>query len=96
MKLTVSSVDNVYNRATRKSEQREYVQGFAYLPSAVEVAVRKLAREYRCGVADMVLIALTYYFGDGKNHLHCEHCEFFGDGCELPELGNQATLPLLD
>ena len=96
MKITVSSVERVYNRATRKSDIVETSEGFAMVPGEVEAQLRKLARKYRTSVADMVAICLLYYFGDGKNHLSCEFCDWYGDGCGFPETGEQTTIPVLD
>ena len=77
MKITVSSVERVYNRATRKSDVLETSEGFAVVPVEVEKQLRKLAREYRTNVADMVALCLRYYFGDGRNHLSCQSCGRF-------------------
>ena len=96
MKITVSSVERVYNRATRKSDVLETSEGFAVVPVEVEKQLRKLAREYRTNVADMVALCLRYYFGDGKNHLSCEYCEWGGNVCGFPEVGEQTTIPVLD
>lgn len=96
MKITVSSVEGVYNRATREMDYIETSEGFAVVPVEVEKQLRKLAREYRTNVADMVALCLRYYFGDGKNHLSCEHCDWCGDGCGFPEVGEQTTIPVLD
>lgn len=60
--------------------------------------MRVYAKRYRTHVAGMFAIVAAYYFGDGKDHLRCEHCVFgSGDTCALPDFGEQmTTLPILD
>lgn len=96
MKVSISHRDSSYNRATRKTETREVVDGFVVLPSEVETQLRRLAREYRFTTAQVVGLALSYYFGDGKNHLACEHCDWNDAACRFPAPGTQTTIPVLD
>ena len=97
MKITVSHVQYTFNRATRKSEPHEITEGFAVLPAKVETQLRLLAPKYKMSVPELVALALTFYFGDGMNHLACEHCEWFESSvCEIPSLGEQTTIPVLD
>lgn len=96
MKVTVSTVERVFNRATRKNDVREVSEGFCTVPSEVEKQLRLLAREYRVSVAQMVGLCLMFYFGDGKNHLACEHCDWYVGGCGIPDHGEQTTIPVLD
>lgn len=96
MKITIVDTDTVYNRATRQKETREWPIGSFRVSNEVSRMLRKMSEEYRCTVADVVSLALCYYFGDGKNHLQCEYCDYWSNGCQMPEPGKQTTLPLLD
>lgn len=96
MLITVTHSESSFNYATRQNDFREVVDGQIALPGTVEVALRKLAREYRFSVAEMVSLALSFYFGDGKNHLACEHCDFWQGVCGMPAPGEQTTIPVLD
>lgn len=99
MVIKTYNVDSSFNRATRRVEVREIESGFFSVPRDVELQLRLLARDYQCSVAEMVSTALRFYFGDGKNHLMCEHCDFYSQdekGCKMPEKGEQTTMPLLD
>lgn len=93
MKVTVSHIESSFNRAKRKKDKWEVVDGFWYVPAPIDRMLKELATEYRLNVAEMVGLALFYYFGDGKNHLACEHCEWFEkEGCGFPELNEQTTM----
>ncbi len=39
----------------------------------------QFARRYRTTPSGMISIILRYYFGDGYDHLRCEHC-IYGSG----------------
>lgn len=102
MKLSLSHVE--YGRNGKRVEVED---GFVFLPASVEKALRLTAREYRTSSAGMIQIALTYYFGDGANHLGCADCGYWCQErtcCENPQAkGNcgmthkeKTTLPLLD
>lgn len=85
-----------YNRATRKTEVRRYKAGAQELPDSVMLAMGKYAKQYRMSTAQLAVLALSCYFGDGADHLSCEHCLYLGaDGCAVPESGGQTTAPYL-
>lgn len=103
MIVTVSHEETVFNRATRKKDAREVVEGRFHVSWQVEKAMRELAPKYRMSVAELVVLCLQYYFGDGKDHLGCEYCALFGkewsqelQACVLDGLQGENTLPLLD
>lgn len=96
MKITVSHMESNFNRATRKTDKREVIDGFSVVPVEVEKALKASAIEYRCSVAEMVALALRYYFGDGADHIQCEYCDFWRECCTVPEHGEQTTIPILD
>lgn len=93
MKITVSHTESRRNYATRETEHYEVVDGICSLPSEVETQLKQLAPEYRYSLADMVGLVLRYYFGDGKDHFGCEHCEWHSEGCDYPAIGEQTTIP---
>lgn len=67
------------------------------LPHRVAEDVRALSRLYRTSFSGMVNIALSYYFGDGSDHLRCESCDLWRGYCMQDlEPGKQTTIPLLD
>lgn len=92
MKITLS-----HREWSRNGEPREVADGVTFLDSETSRHLAEHARLYRTSKAGVVALALAYYFGDGKNHLACEHCVYGqGDTCELPARGEQTTIPLLD
>lgn len=99
MRLQIVNTEYVFNRATRTKERHDYLVSDAALPDEVRSAISCFATRHNLGFAEVVLMALCYYFGDGENHLLCEHCGFFSAGCELDDVfdrGGFSTLPLLD
>lgn len=96
MKLRLYSEERTFNRATRKSEVREHLSGDVALSGAVVEGLRNAASLYRMSMAEVVSLALSYYFGDGADHLACDRCDFWLGCCRAPEEGEQTTLPLLD
>lgn len=96
MRLKLYSVEKTFNRATRRTETREHLAGDASLSAHIDGALRNAASQYRLSMAEVVALALSYYFGDGADHLQCEHCDFWLGCCRAPEVGEQATMPILD
>ena len=97
MYITVTNTESVYNRAKMRKESIETVSGKVYVNRDLEKALKVYAPRYQMSVAQLVEVALSFYFGDGQNHLNCEYCEFWRDcECKMPEVGENATLPLLD
>lgn len=95
MRITISHTEWSFNRATRKREGREVVDGYYNLPSAVETELKRLAPLYRASVADMVGLVCSYYFGDGKDHFGCEYCDWNAGECKYPKAGEQTAIPYL-
>ena len=96
MVLEIFNEEKSYNRASRKTEVKRYKAGAQELPDAVMLGMRKAAAQYRMNMVQVAAMALSYYFGDGADHLSCTHCLYFdGDGCGVPEVGEQTTAPYL-
>lgn len=103
MRLQITNTEYVFNRATRQKERHDYFVADAAISDEIKSAISCFATRHGLSFADVVMMALHYYFGDGENHLLCEHCGFFVDGCSLDALldpklqpGTQTTVPLLD
>lgn len=96
MKLELVNEVRVFNRATRRNDVQRFSAGSAPLSAEVERAVKDFCTQYRMSAAQVVVLALTYYFGDGADHLSCEHCGMYADACTVPAHGEQTTMPLLD
>ena len=75
MEIEVTHEEKTFNRATRKYVKRKEVIGKVHVSPWIERKLREIAPKYRCSVADLVGLALSYYFGDGEDHLFCEFCE---------------------
>lgn len=107
MRLTLT-----HDEYSRNGSRVEAQDGVIAVPRGVETALKRFSREYRTNPAGMVVLALSYYFGDGSDHLGCSDCEYFwpcteyNDGfvrCQGLEPGGKTpiqdgknTLPLLD
>lgn len=51
------------------------------VPRGMSERVRALADRYRTSYGGMVSLVLQYYFGDGLDHLRCEHCGLWKGYC---------------
>ena len=59
-------------------------ENLVVMPASMIAKVSSLAREYRTTFGGMVNLAMQFYFGDGMNHLSCEHCSALAScGCLL-------------
>lgn len=96
MRLELFNYERSYNRVTRSVELHKYSAGAVSLPAEIGSALRKYSEHYRLTYAETVALALKFYFGDGKDHLACEHCDLWREHCTVPVVGGQTTLPLLD
>ena len=88
----------IFVKESKYRARQDYVEEVNLLlsPSLVKIA-RRYAREYRTSLGGIVNVMMAYYFGDGRDHLRCDHCVFGSGGtCSVPEKGEQATIPLLD
>ena len=84
-------------RRRRQAEDEGYVEVTVMMPKWQHRRIGDYARKYRTSIAGMLALIVAYYFGDGHDHLRCEHCVYgTGDTCNLPAKGEQTTIPPLD
>lgn len=51
------------------------------LPRRQLEELRAYARVYQTSVTGMLSLIVSYYFGDGADHLRCEHCGLWRGYC---------------
>ena len=111
-RLILVEQETMFSRSERRPVINERYLGESSMTNEVLRAVKAASRKYRMAPIDVIMECLRFYFGDGKNHLECEHCVLLNDG-ECIDLAarladgfepldpgwcqaDQTTLPILD